>query len=107
VCSRWDVYAPRRERQVHRWHWWNLRAKRVDGKEFNPLRLLALYAGTSGQPTQLPTEVSNSQYLRVLVRQVRGKTEKAPSRSSRARDRASLFFLGLKSYGLIRPVGMP
>ena len=57
---------------------------RLTRKEFSLLRMLALHAGQAVGQQQLLTEVwgeehaLKSQYLRVLVRQVRGKIEKDP-----------------------------
>ena len=57
---------------------------RLTRKEFSLLRVLALHAGQAVGQQQLLTEVwgeehaLKSQYLRVLVRQVRGKIEKDP-----------------------------
>ena len=57
---------------------------RLTRKEFSLLRVLALHAGQAVSQQQLLTEVwgeehvLKSQYLRVLVRQVRGKIEKDP-----------------------------
>jgi len=57
---------------------------RLTRKEFSLLRALALHAGEAVTQQQLLTEVwgeehvNKSQYLRVLVRQVRGKIEKDP-----------------------------
>jgi two-component system KDP operon response regulator KdpE len=57
---------------------------RLTRKEFSLLRVLALHAGEAVTQQQLLTEVwgpehvHKSQYLRVLVRQVRGKIEKDP-----------------------------
>ncbi len=57
---------------------------RLTRKEFSLLRVLALHAGEAVTQQQLLTEVwgeehvNKSQYLRVLVRQVRGKIEKDP-----------------------------
>ena len=57
---------------------------RLTRKEFTLLRVLALNAGRALSQQQLLTEVwgeehiEKSQYLRVLVRQVRGKIEKDP-----------------------------
>ncbi|MBV8744371.1 MAG: response regulator [Xanthobacteraceae bacterium] len=58
---------------------------RLTRKEFGLLRVLALHAGKAVSQRQLLTEVwgqehvQKSQYLRVLVRQVRGKIEKDPA----------------------------
>ena len=58
---------------------------RLTRKEFGLLRVLALHAGKAVSQQQLLTEVwgqehvHKSQYLRVLVRQVRGKIEKDPA----------------------------
>src|SRR6516162_1506512 len=57
---------------------------RLTRKEFSLLRVLALHSGQAVGQQQLLTEVwgeehaLKSQYLRVLVRQVRGKIEKDP-----------------------------
>ena len=57
---------------------------RLTRKEFSLLRVLALHTGQAVSQQQLLTEVwgeehaLKSQYLRVLVRQVRGKIEKDP-----------------------------
>lgn len=57
---------------------------RLTRKEFSLLRVLALHAGQAVTQQQLLTEVwgeehvNKSQYLRVLVRQVRGKIENDP-----------------------------
>jgi two-component system KDP operon response regulator KdpE len=58
---------------------------RLTRKEFSLLRVLALHAGKAVGQQQLLTEVwgeehaQKSQYLRVLVRQLRGKIEKDPA----------------------------
>jgi two-component system, OmpR family, KDP operon response regulator KdpE len=58
---------------------------RLTRKEFGLLRVLALHAGEAVTQQQLLTEVwgaehaNKSQYLRVLVRQVRSKIEKDPA----------------------------
>ncbi len=57
---------------------------RLTRKEFSLVRVLALHAGEAVSQQRLLTEiwgeehVDKSQYLRVLVRQVRGKIEKDP-----------------------------